>query len=56
MKAVSAEEAIAMIPNGATGKAAVVAEIGASEWEIARSFAEAEDVPPDSLAAMSHGD
>ena len=56
MKAVSAEEAIAMIPNGATVKAAVVAEIGASEWEIPRSFAEAEDVPPDSLAAMSHGD
>jgi hypothetical protein len=54
VKAVSAEEAIAMIPNGATGKAAVVAEIGASEWEIARSFAEAEDVPPDSLAANCH--
>jgi hypothetical protein len=56
VKAVSAEEAIAMIPNGGTVKAAVVAEIGASEWEIPRSFAEAEDVPPDSLAAMSHGD
>jgi hypothetical protein len=54
VKAVSAEEAIAMIPNGGTVKAAVVAEIGASEWEIPRSFAEAEDVPPDSLAASCH--
>jgi hypothetical protein len=54
MEAVSTEEAIAMIPNGYTVKAAVVAEIGAGEWEIARSFAEAEDVPPDSLGASCH--
>lgn len=57
MKAVSAEEAVAMIPNGATVKAAVGAEIGASEWDAItrdRSFAEAEDVSPDSLRVSCH--